>query len=142
MGKVKKYGAVRKKSVKRSAKAPKTRRRVTKVASVAHKVARTAKSKQAQRPELPLSSFRVRELDPTQKCGAGTSVQRLFRIDESIGGTVKPHLVFLDRHGWYCGYCEHGPTCPAVPHARKAADAGMHDTRKTTNSMDRLTTRG
>ena len=105
MGKVKKTGAVRKTGKRKSAKAQPTKAGVT-------KVARKAKAK----PAKAVASYRVRELDPTQKCGAGTSVQRLFRIDESIDGVIKPHLVFLDRHGWYC---EHGRDCPAVPHARQ-----------------------
>src|SRR6185369_13668332 len=47
-------------------------------------------------------TFKVRELDPVAKCGAGTSVQRLFRIDEHADDGVRAHMVFLDRHGWYC----------------------------------------
>lgn len=107
MAKVKKPGAVRKAIARKAEKPRKRGKRVTKVAP---------KPKlKAKQKGPPVSTFRVRELDPLQKCGAGTSVQRLFRIDESIDGVVKPHLVFLDRHGWYC---EHGPDCPAVSHAR------------------------
>jgi hypothetical protein len=67
---------------------------------------------------VPSSVVRVavRELDPVQKCGAGTTVQFLYRVDETVDGRSTPHLVFFDRHGWYC---EHGRTCPAVGHARK-----------------------
>jgi hypothetical protein len=32
---------------------------------------------------------------------------------------VRPHLVFLDRHGWYC---EHGRDCPAVKQVRTTGD--------------------
>ena len=64
---------------------------------------------------------RVLDLDPFEKCGRGTSVQRLIRVDEMIDQTREAHLVFFDRHGWYC---EHGPTCPAVGHARKHAERG------------------
>ena len=71
----------------------------------------------------PITSFRVRELDPIAKCGAATSVRRLFRVDESNDGVVRPHLVFLDQHGWYC---EHGRDCPAVPHARTFGDRARH----------------
>lgn len=110
MAKVKKHGAVRGAIGKRTTKTPERGGRVT-------KVAQKTKLKAQSKPSPPASTFRVRELDPLQKCGAGTSVQRLFRIDESIDGVVKPHLVFLDRHGWYC---EHGPDCPAVSHARSA----------------------
>jgi len=64
---------------------------------------------------------RVLDLDPFEKCGRGTSVQRLIRVDEMIDHAREAHLVFFDRHGWYC---EHGPTCPAVGHARKHAARG------------------
>jgi hypothetical protein len=59
---------------------------------------------------------RIRELDPFVKCGPSTSVEQLYRVDELIGGTTATHLVFFDRHGWYC---EHGPSCPAVADVRK-----------------------
>jgi hypothetical protein len=58
----------------------------------------------------------IKPLDPVQKCGPGTSVQFLYRVDESVDGRSTAHLVFFDRHGWYC---EHGRTCPAVGHAKK-----------------------
>ena len=61
--------------------------------------------------------FDVRPLDPRKKCGPGTSVQLLYRVDERTverGSTT--HLVFFDRHGWYC---EHGRTCPAVGYAKQ-----------------------
>jgi hypothetical protein len=65
---------------------------------------------------------RIVDLDPFEKCGRGTSVQRLIRVDEVIDHAREAHLVFLDRHGWYC---EHGRTCPAVGHARKHAERGV-----------------
>jgi len=58
----------------------------------------------------------IKPLDPIQKCGPDTSVQFLYRVDESVDGRITAHLVFFDRHGWYC---EHGRTCPAVGHAKK-----------------------
>jgi hypothetical protein len=58
----------------------------------------------------------IKPLDPIQKCGPDTSVQFLYRVDESVDGRSTAHLVFFDRHGWYC---EHGRTCPAVGHAKK-----------------------
>jgi hypothetical protein len=67
-------------------------------------------------PPPPVVRVAVRELDPQRKCGAGTSVQFLYRVDETVDGRATAHLVFFDRHGWYC---EHGRTCPAVGHARK-----------------------
>lgn len=67
-------------------------------------------------PPAPVIRVAVRELDPQRKCGEGTSVQFLYRVDETVDGRATTHLVFLDRHGWYC---EHGRTCPAVAHAKK-----------------------
>lgn len=60
--------------------------------------------------------YQVKALDPLQKCGAGTSVQLLFKVTELEEGRSEVHLVFFDRHGWYC---EHGRGCPAVATARK-----------------------
>jgi len=61
---------------------------------------------------------KIRALDPQVRCGRGTSVQHLFRVDEQGNGKgVTTHLVFFDRHGWYC---EHGRTCPAVEDVRKS----------------------
>jgi hypothetical protein len=62
-------------------------------------------------------TVRVRPLDPQAKCGVGTSVQHLFRVDEMVNGASATHLVFFDRHGWYC---EHGRNCPAVDDVRRA----------------------
>ena len=60
----------------------------------------------------------VRELDPVRKCGPSTSVEHLYRVIDRTDGGVVNHLVFFDRHGWYC---EHGRTCPAVSLARRSA---------------------
>lgn len=125
MGKVKKAGAVRKSKAKKSPPAKKRRSGVTKVALKT--TAKTPKGRRKAAPPTPaVSTFHVRELDPLQKCGAGTSVQRLFRIDETNAGAVRPHLVFFDRHGLYC---EHGRDCPAVPYARSvmAHDNPQHN---------------
>jgi hypothetical protein len=64
----------------------------------------------------PAVRVAVRPLDPFEKCGPNTSVQFLYRVDESVEGRSTAHLVFFDHHGWYC---EHGRTCPAVGHAKK-----------------------
>jgi hypothetical protein len=66
----------------------------------------------------PVNSVRVavKSLDPLRKCGPKTTVQFLYRVDEQVDGRSTPHLVFFDRHGWYC---EHGRSCPAVGHALK-----------------------
>lgn len=64
-----------------------------------------------------MRTVKVRPLDPKLKCGPGTSVEHLFRVDEVVNGTSATHLVFFDRHGLYC---EHGRTCPAVEDVRRA----------------------
>ncbi|HEV7991549.1 MAG TPA: hypothetical protein VGP25_06960 [Gemmatimonadaceae bacterium] len=66
--------------------------------------------------DAPVVTVAVKALDPLRKCGPNTTVQFLYRVDESVDGRRTAHLVFFDRHGWYC---EHGRTCPAVGHAKK-----------------------
>ena len=75
-------------------------------------------AKHGKRPvaDEPVGRVVIRELDPQQKCGEGTSVQFLYRVDQTVDGQRTAHLVFFDPHGWYC---EHGRTCPAVAHAQK-----------------------
>lgn len=63
-----------------------------------------------------LPAFGIEELDPRTKCGPGTSVERLLRVREKGDSGERTHLIFFDRHGWYC---EHGRNCAAVPHAMK-----------------------
>lgn len=63
-------------------------------------------------------TFTTARLDPIERCGSGTSVQRLYRVDETGNGPRRVHLVFFDRHGWYC---EHGRECAAVSHAMQHA---------------------
>ncbi len=75
-----------------------------------------ARGRKAPAALPPVPSFSVRALDPLAKCGPATSVQQLYRVDEAVDGKARPHLVFLDRHGWYC---EHGRDCPAVVVARR-----------------------
>ena len=60
--------------------------------------------------------MRIRELDPQAACGQGTTVMQLFRVDDLPFGDDTTHLVFFDRHGWYCA---HGRDCPAVAAVRK-----------------------
>ena len=81
--------------------------------------------------KTPPSQFRVKELNAQQKCGQDTSVERLFRVDETADGLAKAHLVFLDRrHGWYC---EHGVECPAVGQARRIGEADRQHLGRTNN---------
>lgn len=65
---------------------------------------------------IPVVRVAIKSLDPLRKCGPNTTVQLLYRVDESVDGRKTAHLVFFDRHGWYC---EHGRTCPAVGYAKK-----------------------
>lgn len=101
------------KSAKRSAKAAK---------KGAAKLSKAGGKRLPPPKPKPVSRFALHALDPIRKCGVGTSVQRLYRVDESsTDGSSRVHLVFFDRHGWYC---EHGRDCAAVSHARKH-DAGV-----------------
>jgi hypothetical protein len=91
-------------------------KRGTRVKTARGKQAKTARGKQAKALRAPVVRMAVRPLDPLRKCGPKTTVQLLYRVDEEVDGRNTPHLVFFDRHGWYC---EHGRSCPAVGHARK-----------------------
>jgi hypothetical protein len=123
--------------VRKTAKKPSKRRAASKVRSSgksSRKAAKGAKSAvkkrssastrkklvlvkgRSARLEGPVVRIAVKALDPLRKCGPNTTVELLYRVDETIDGRSTPHLVFFDRHGWYC---EHGRTCPAVGHARK-----------------------
>ena len=64
----------------------------------------------------PERVVRVRELDPFARCGPRTSVEHLIRVEERLDGESSVHLVFFDRHGWYC---EHGKACRAVDDVRR-----------------------
>jgi hypothetical protein len=116
MAKVKTAGAVRTRETKvvgKAVRAPSGARRV-----VRNKP--DVRGKKPTKPPAPAVVYRVRALDPRRKCGLGTSVQRLYRVnEESADGQVRPHLVFFDKHGWYC---EHGRDCPAVRPAKKFGD--------------------
>lgn len=123
MAKVKKAGAVR---VARSGKKAKAKNAPVGASTgggkaggrrrVKGKAGKRGKVKVVTRRPVPTPTFRVTALDPQKKCGAGTSVQQLFRINEELADGVRAHLVFFDRHGWYC---EHGRDCPAVAPAKK-----------------------
>lgn len=60
--------------------------------------------------------MRIRELDPQKRCGTGTTVTQLYLVDRLPNDPGVQHLVFFDRHGWYC---VHGRDCPAVQAAQK-----------------------
>jgi hypothetical protein len=59
---------------------------------------------------------RIRPMDPIQKCGKGTTVTQLYHVEETLDLTRIHHLVFFDRHGWYC---EHGKQCSVVKDVQK-----------------------
>ena len=61
-------------------------------------------------PERPS----VERLDPRANVGPRTGVEDLVRV--RLRAVEAPHLVFHDRHGWYCE--AHGATCPAGAIAR------------------------
>jgi hypothetical protein len=89
-------------------------RKATKPA--ARKATKPAARKGAKAVVPAKPGLQIRELDPLRVCGDRTSVVQLFRVDEQlVGGKVagarQVHLVFNDRHGWYC---EHGRSCHAV----------------------------
>ena len=71
-----------------------------------------------RRKEKPLSGrrVRIRAIDPLEVRGKGTSVTALYRVEEVLDKARIHHLVFFDRHGWYC---EHGRQCSAVIDVQK-----------------------
>jgi hypothetical protein len=124
VAKVKKAGAVRVVRSRKKAKAknaPSGARKIGRRKPTGGKVGRRAKVKVVLKRAPPPPTFRVTALDPQKKCGAGTSVQELFRVSEESSDGLRSHLVFFDRHGWYC---EHGRDCPAVLHAKKFSQKG------------------
>jgi hypothetical protein len=106
-------GSTRKSAAKSSAGAKPAGKRKTK-ASTVKKGPVLVRGRKATTGSLV--KIGVRALDPLRKCGPNTTVELLYRVDEMVDGRSTPHLVFFDRHGWYC---EHGRTCPAVGHAKK-----------------------
>lgn len=87
-----------------------------KAASAPKATRTTAKIVAAAKPASATRLMRIRELDPQAACGQGTTVMQLFRVDDLPFGNDTTHLVFFDRHGWYCA---HGRECPAVAAVRK-----------------------
>jgi hypothetical protein len=80
----------------------------------------------------PVITYKIRELDPMRKCGPATSVRFLYRVDETKDGVVRPHLVYYDRHGWYC---EHGRNCGAVSYAKNFGDGARKPGASRVGSM-------
>lgn len=73
-------------------------------------------------PQLDLFPVRpiVERLDPRDVVGPRTGVADLVRVRFRPDDAA--HLVFHDRHGWYCE--AHGPACAAVPLARGGDGSG------------------
>jgi len=109
---------VKKAATRKAVKKKVARQKQTTKASSMSRVKSLSKARAKARftPPAPVVRVTVKPLEPQAKCGAGTSVQYLFRVDETVNGRTTTHLVFFDRHGWYC---EHGRNCPAVGHAKK-----------------------
>jgi hypothetical protein len=61
-------------------------------------------------------TIRIRSMNPVEKCGKGTSVTQLYQVQERLDEVRINHLVFFDRHGWYC---EHGKQCGVVKDVQK-----------------------
>jgi hypothetical protein len=47
--------------------------------------------------------LRVRELDPKETCGPGTTAREVWIVTAEGQPVHEAHTVFWDRHGWYCG---------------------------------------
>ena len=86
--------------------------------SAAHAPQHRATSVAAEVPQLDLFPVRpeVEVLEARALVGPRTGVEHLVRVRWQPEPAT--HLVFHDRHGWYCQ--EHGPECRAVPVARDA----------------------
>jgi hypothetical protein len=69
-------------------------------------------------PQLDLFPSRpvIERLEPRTIVGPRTGVHDVVRVRLTRNGPA--HLVFHDRHGWYCE--TDGPACPAVAFARGA----------------------
>jgi hypothetical protein len=78
-------------------------------------IRRNLNGRRKKKPEVE-RRVRIRAMDPTNLCGKGTTVTRLYRVEERFDQTTIHHLVFFDRHGWYC---EHGKQCGAVRDVQK-----------------------
>jgi hypothetical protein len=62
----------------------------------------------------------IEPLDARTVVGPRTAVEHLVRV--RLRPNDAPHLVFHDRHGWYCE--AHGPSCHAVTLARDEVARG------------------
>lgn len=70
-------------------------------------------------PESP----RIERLNPKQVAGQRTAVVEIVRV--RIRSTEPLHLIFHDRHGWYCE--THGPGCVAVVYAKEFVQSANNE---------------
>ncbi|MEN9509681.1 MAG: hypothetical protein RLZZ621_2244 [Gemmatimonadota bacterium] len=61
----------------------------------------------------------IEPLDARAIVGPRSAVEHLVRV--RMRPNDVPHLIFHDRHGWYCE--EHGPSCHTVALARAEVNA-------------------
>jgi hypothetical protein len=135
VARVKQKASSRRGAAKRPAKATSRRAKTAKAATAAARKVKASSGRKTaagrKRPALksprakpkatlPARGVTIKALDPFVKCGPGTSVTELYRVDEAIDGRTTVHLVFFDRHGWYC---EHGRSCRAVEDVRRRTEA-------------------
>lgn len=84
---------------------------------------RSAKSSSATQPAVPAKQMDmfpeqpvVERLDPVAVVGPRTGATAVIRV--RLRSVESPHLIFHDRHGWYCD--THGAACEAVSVARES----------------------
>jgi len=85
----------------------------------------------------PVRVVKIKSLDPVARCGMGTSVEQLYRVDEQIDGRFTTvHLVFFDK---YAAEPKEVLTGKAPPQHRPVADVHQ-DLRAQRRSVPRLAT--
>lgn len=87
-----------------------------------------ARKRSSSVPEAPPASLELSQLDffpekpevvrlnPKTVAGQRTAVVEIVRV--RMRSNEAPHLIFNDRHGWYCE--THGTACAAIALARDA----------------------
>jgi hypothetical protein len=77
----------------------------------------TALTEKLMQLEIFPEARHIDVVDPRVAIGPDTRVSALVRV--RYGDAPQVHLVYHDRHGWYCA--EHGPRCGAVSDAVDAS---------------------
>jgi hypothetical protein len=78
-------------------------------------IRRSIKGSRKRKTEVK-RTLKIKPMNPAEKCGRGTTVTQLYRVEERLDDSRIHHLVFFDRHGWYC---EHGKQCGVVKDVQK-----------------------